>query len=63
MGSWSQGSSPVSRSSVAGAAAASGACQTIWRVLVGPAQTEGERAAWLDQVKAEGFADAYFVRN
>ena len=37
--------------------------QTIWRVLVGPAQTEGERAAWLDQVKAEGFADAYFVRN
>jgi cell division septation protein DedD len=35
----------------------------FWRVLVGPAATEGERAAWLEQVKAEGFADAYFVAN
>lgn len=36
---------------------------TFWRVLVGPAATEAERARYLDAVKAEGFADAYFVRN
>jgi rare lipoprotein A len=35
----------------------------FWRVLVGPAQTEAQRAEWLDKVKAEGFADAYFVAN
>lgn len=35
----------------------------FWRVIVGPAQTEAERAALLDRVKAEGFADAYFVRS
>jgi rare lipoprotein A len=37
--------------------------QTYWRVLVGPAQTEAERADYLTRVKAEGFGDAYFVRN
>ncbi|MCC7320236.1 MAG: SPOR domain-containing protein [Rubellimicrobium sp.] len=35
----------------------------FWRVLVGPAGSEAQRAAYLDQVKAQGFADAYFVRN
>lgn len=35
----------------------------FWRVLVGPAQTAEERAALLTQVKAQGFADAYFVTN
>lgn len=35
----------------------------FWRVLVGPAQNETERDALLEQVKAEGFADAYFVGN
>jgi cell division septation protein DedD len=35
----------------------------FWRVLVGPAQNEAERDAFLEQVKAEGFADAYFVDN
>lgn len=35
----------------------------FWRVIVGPAQSEAERAGYLDRVKAEGFADAYFVRN
>jgi cell division septation protein DedD len=37
--------------------------RSFWRVLVGPATTEAQRQAWLDQVKAEGFADAYFVSN
>ena len=37
--------------------------RSFWRVLVGPATTEAQRQAWLDQVKAEGFADAYFVTN
>ncbi len=37
--------------------------QPYWRVLVGPAESAGQRAGWLDQVKAQGFADAYFVRN
>jgi len=35
----------------------------FWRVIVGPAQTEAERARILEQVKAQGFADAYFVTN
>jgi len=35
----------------------------FWRVIVGPARTEAERATFLDRVKAEGFADAYFVRS
>ncbi len=37
--------------------------RSFWRVLVGPATTEAQRQAWLDQVKAEGFSDAYFVSN
>lgn len=37
--------------------------QAFWRVLVGPAGTESERQQFLDRVKAEGFADAYAVRN
>jgi rare lipoprotein A len=37
--------------------------QAFWRVLVGPAGTEAERQRFLDRVKAEGFADAYAVRN
>lgn len=37
--------------------------RTFWRVLLGPAQTAEERAALLDQVKALGFSDAYFVTN
>jgi len=35
----------------------------FWRVIVGPAGSEAQRSAYLDQVKAQGFADAYFVRN
>ncbi|GGL50739.1 SPOR domain-containing protein [Wenxinia marina] len=37
--------------------------RAFWRVIVGPASSEGERATLLDRVKAAGFADAYFVRN
>jgi rare lipoprotein A len=37
--------------------------KSFWRVLVGPAQTEAERDGLLERVKAEGFADAYFVDN
>ena len=33
----------------------------FWRVIAGPAASEAARAALLEQVKAEGFADAYFV--
>lgn len=36
---------------------------TFWRVLVGPAASAAERDRLLEQVKAEGFTDAYFVRN
>ncbi len=35
----------------------------FWRVLAGPAANEAARATLLEQVKAEGFADAYFVDN
>ena len=35
----------------------------FWRVIVGPAQDAAERAALLDNVKAQGFTDAYFVTN
>ncbi len=35
----------------------------FWRVLVGPAMTESERADLLTRVKAQGFADAYFVTD
>ncbi|MBW7922337.1 MAG: SPOR domain-containing protein [Rubellimicrobium sp.] len=45
----------VARSTVQG--------QPYWRVLVGPAESAAQRATWLEQVKAQGFADAYFVRN
>ena len=35
----------------------------FWRVVVGPAGSESQRASYLDTVKSAGFADAYFVRN
>ena len=35
----------------------------FWRVIVGPASSESQRAGYLDTVKGAGFADAYFVRN
>jgi rare lipoprotein A len=37
--------------------------KSFWRVLVGPAQSEAELASLLDKVKAQGFADAYYVDN
>jgi len=37
--------------------------RTFWRVIVGPATSETERAEVLRQVKAQGFEDAYFVTN
>ena len=37
--------------------------RAFWRVIVGPATTEASRAAALDQVKALGFTDAYFVTD
>lgn len=37
--------------------------RTFWRVIVGPASSEAERAELLRQVKAQGFEDAYFVTN
>ena len=37
--------------------------RAFWRVIVGPAPTESDRAAVLDKVKALGFGDAYFVTN
>lgn len=35
----------------------------FWRVIVGPAASETARGAALDQVKALGYPDAYFVTN
>jgi cell division septation protein DedD len=35
----------------------------FWRVLVGPANSKGERAALLKKARALGFTDAYFVTN
>ena len=35
----------------------------FWRVIVGPATSESQRAGYLDTVKGAGFADAYFVAN
>ena len=35
----------------------------FWRVIVGPATSASERAALLEKVRAQGFADAYFVTN
>ena len=37
--------------------------RSFWRVVVGPAPTEADRAAILAKVKALGFSDAYFVTN
>lgn len=37
--------------------------RTFWRVIVGPTSSEAEAAELLRQVKAQGFADAYFVNN
>lgn len=37
--------------------------RTFWRVIVGPASSESERAELLRQIKAQGFEDAYFVTN
>ncbi|MFX0541239.1 SPOR domain-containing protein [Roseovarius sp. S4756] len=37
--------------------------KTFWRVIVGPAQTEAERAALLTKIKGVGFDDAYAVAN
>ncbi|WP_407691742.1 SPOR domain-containing protein [Pseudooctadecabacter jejudonensis] len=37
--------------------------RTFFRVIVGPATSEAERAELLRQVKAQGFEDAYFVTN
>lgn len=35
----------------------------FWRVIVGPASSEAERADLLRQVKSQGFGDAYAVTN
>lgn len=35
----------------------------FWRVIVGPAQSSGERADLLKKIKSQGFGDAYFVTN
>ncbi len=37
--------------------------KTYWRVIVGPAADAEERAALLETVRGQGFADAYFVTN
>ena len=37
--------------------------KTFWRVLAGPAQTKGERDAYMKEIKKMGFADAYFSKN
>jgi cell division septation protein DedD len=37
--------------------------KTFWRVLAGPAQTKGERNAYLSEIKKMGFADAYLTKN
>ncbi len=37
--------------------------KTFWRVLAGPAQTKGERDAYLSEIKKMGFADAYLTKN
>lgn len=37
--------------------------RSFWRVVVGPAPTEADRAAILAKVKALDFSDAYFVTN
>lgn len=37
--------------------------KTFWRVMAGPAQTKGERDAYLKEIKKMGFADAYLTKN
>ncbi len=37
--------------------------KAFWRVIVGPANTTGERGELLSKVKGLGFGDAYFVTN
>lgn len=37
--------------------------KSFWRVVVGPAQTSGERSQLLTKIKGEGFTDAYAVTN
>lgn len=37
--------------------------RNFWRVIVGPAPSENDRASILSKVKALGFTDAYFVTN
>lgn len=37
--------------------------RTFWRLIVGPANSARERSALLEQVRAKGFADAYYVTN
>lgn len=37
--------------------------RNFWRVIVGPAATEADRAATLAKVKTLGFSDAYFATN
>ena len=41
----------------------SSAGKSFWRVVVGPANSAGERAALLKKIKALGFADAYYVTH
>jgi len=37
--------------------------RTFWRVIVGPASNSAERAELLENVRAQGFEDAYFVTD
>lgn len=37
--------------------------KTFWRVLAGPAQTKGERDAYMTEIKKMGFSDAYLTKN
>ena len=37
--------------------------RTTWRVLIGPAITEAERAELLLEAQAQGFSDAHFASN
>jgi len=37
--------------------------KAFWRVLAGPAQTKGERDAYLKEIKKMGFTDAYLTKN
>lgn len=37
--------------------------KSFWRVISGPAQTEAARKTILEQIKSQGFADAYAVSN